>query len=124
MISRVGNLALNDMVICGGEVCKVTGFATRSTVLLENMDKQSGRWSTAKVSIKDVKKPGFVAEILAECDVTIRHLVADAIEKGLREKCIACKTDVVGDEVHVTVAAHRPAPFIKMKLMLPEEVVG
>lgn len=110
MISKVGDFSKGDMVIHDGEICKIVGFKSRSTVFLCNMDKDSLRWKAAVTSIRKIAKPSFIPDgLLPE---VFERLVADAVQLGFREMGYACKADVHDGIVDVSFVAHRPVPFM------------
>ena len=55
MIQRVKNLSIGDIVIHDGKKCKITGFATRYSVLIKNIEYGPGDFNIAKVSVRDIK---------------------------------------------------------------------
>lgn len=57
-IRRVGNLRVGDRVLDKetNTVGVIDGFPTRNSVTLTNPRPVSGRWSTAKLGIRDIRR--------------------------------------------------------------------
>jgi hypothetical protein len=112
MITRVKDVEVGNLVTFDGQVCKVTGFRSRNTVFIKNLDP-SGSWSDGKVALRDVKRQAFLEDLAKEGG--LRSVVAQALQDGLREKGVICKVDSINDELRVAVSAHRPDPYVKLK---------
>jgi hypothetical protein len=55
-IKKVKNFSVGDVVIYDGKRCKLVKFITRSSVFIKNLDYGPGDFSTAKVSVRDIKE--------------------------------------------------------------------
>ena len=55
-IKKVKNFFVGDIVICNGKRCKITEFTTRYSVCIENLECGPSDFSTAKVSVRDIKE--------------------------------------------------------------------
>ena len=55
-IKKVKNFSVEDVVIHDGKRCKIVEFPTRYTVCIKNLEYDPGDFSTAKVSVRDIKE--------------------------------------------------------------------
>jgi hypothetical protein len=55
MINKVKDFQIGDILTVEKVKCKIVGFPTRSMVLLENINWIPGEWSSAKLSINDLR---------------------------------------------------------------------
>ena len=55
-IKKVKNFSVGDIVICNGKRCKITEFTTRYSVCIKNSECGPSDFSTAKVSVRDIKE--------------------------------------------------------------------
>lgn len=55
MIRKVGKFKIGQTVSYDGQLATITEFITRSSVVLESINKCPDCWNTAKVSLRDIK---------------------------------------------------------------------
>ena len=56
MIKKVKEFSIGDVVMHNRKKCKITEFITRYSVCIENLEYGPGDFSTAKISVRDIKK--------------------------------------------------------------------
>ena len=56
MIRKVKEFSIGDIVIHDKKRCEIVRFPTRYSVYIKNLEYTPGDFSTAKVSIREIKK--------------------------------------------------------------------
>ncbi|MCK4526194.1 hypothetical protein KAW18_02385 [candidate division WOR-3 bacterium] len=56
MIKKVKEFSIGDIVIHDKKRCEIVRFPTRYSVYIKNLEYIPGDFSTAKVSIREIKK--------------------------------------------------------------------
>lgn len=56
MMKKVKEFSVENIVLYDGKRCRITEFTTRYSVSIKNLEYKPGDFSTAKVSIQDIKK--------------------------------------------------------------------
>lgn len=56
MIRKVKEFSIGDIIIYDEKRCKIIEFTTRYSVYIENLERDSGDFNTAKVSVRDIEK--------------------------------------------------------------------
>ena len=55
-IKKVKNFSVGNVVIHDGKRCKIVEFPTRYSVCIKNLECGIGDFSTAKISIRDIRE--------------------------------------------------------------------
>jgi len=56
MIKKVKEFSIGDVVIHDKKRCEIVSFPTRYSVYIKNLEYKSGDFSTAKISIREIRK--------------------------------------------------------------------
>lgn len=122
-IKKVGQFHVGETVVCDGVLAKITGFFSRRTVFLSNLNKtpEFKEWSTAKLPIDAVQKLVSMAEIekmLRDLGQGMEHFFANCMSIGLRYHGVPARAIVDENsseiKIHVYIMAERPSKYVTL----------